>query len=117
MSENEKAIHSLIVDYLVAHTQCDGCGQHYAAEDVQVRRRKEDLWLASMVCRGCGLQRLVVATVNWDQARMMGATADIGEEHREVLAKRGPIGGDDVLDLHKFLQGFDGDMFDLLRRL
>jgi hypothetical protein len=115
MSENEEAIHSLIVDYLVAHTQCGGCGQHYAAEDVRVRRRRDDLWLASMVCRHCGLHRLVMATVNSGQAQAMGPSAHVGDEERDVPPMElGPISGDDVLDLHRFLQNFGGDVFELL---
>jgi len=115
MSENEKAIHSLIVDYLVAHTQCGGCGQRYAAEDVQVRRRREDMWLASMVCRHCGLHRLVMATVNSPQAQETDRPGEAGSEARDVPVERVPISGDDVLDLHKFLRDYNGDMLKLLK--
>jgi len=114
VSENEKAIHSLIVDYLVAHTQCGGCGQQYAAEDVRVRRRRDDLWLASMVCRHCGLHRLVMATVNSGQPQSMGRSADVGSEERDVPVQLGPVSDDDVLDLHQFLQDFHGDMLEFL---
>jgi hypothetical protein len=117
MSEDDKTIQLLIVDYLVTHVHCGGCGHPYTVEDLQVRRRGGDLWLATMVCRRCGLQRLVVAAVNPGYAKGMGQASDTGSEEEHAVAVGEPISSEDVLDLHRFLKDFDGDVLQLLRDL
>jgi len=115
MNENERSIHSLIVRYLVTHTECTGCGRRYAPEDVHLRHRRGDVWLASVICRHCGLQGLIMATVSADHAQEMEAALDPEAEERAAFQEMGPISGDEVLDFYCFLEGFGGDMRQLLR--
>jgi hypothetical protein len=42
------------------------------------------------------------------------AVADLAEQADEAVEDLGPILGDEILDLHVFLEAFDGDMVELL---
>lgn len=115
MEDNERSIRSLIVRYLIAHTQCNGCGHRYAPRDVRIYRRRGDVWLASVTCRHCGLQGLIMAAIATDELEEVDqAVADLAEQADEAVEDLGPILGDEILDLHVFLEAFDGDMVELL---
>lgn len=110
MDENERSIHSMIIRYLVAHTQCSGCGRRYAPEDVYLRHRRGDVWLASVICRHCGLQSLIMAAISASHAEEVGAAVSPEVEgERAALQKLGPISSDELLDFHRFIQEFGGD--------
>jgi hypothetical protein len=110
MQEQDSSIHSLIVQYLVAHTRCSGCGQHYETEDVHVHSHRGQVWLASMTCRQCGLRAMVMAALQPD-----GIPPEHADPEQAAWQAMGPISDDEVLDLHRFLEGFRGDMQDLMR--
>jgi hypothetical protein len=116
MDENESSMHSMIVRYLVAHTQCSGCGRRYAAEDVHLRHRRGDIWLASVVCRHCGLQGLIMAAISASHAEDGETALDQEAQERAALEDLGPISSDEVVDVHCLLRDFGGDMKQLLRR-
>jgi len=113
--ENEGAIRSLIIRYLVAHTQCVGCGRRYTHADVEIHDHRGDVWLAAVTCRHCGLQGLVMASVRAKDVREMADAADAGDQDWAGLPRLGPISGDEVLDFHCFLDRFRGDMKQLLQ--
>ncbi len=115
MEDNERSIRALIVRYLIAHTQCSGCGRRYAPRDVRIYRRRGDMWLASVTCRHCGLQGLIMAAIATDELEEVSeAVAELGREDAEAAEDLGPILGDEILDLHRFLKEFDGSMVELL---
>jgi hypothetical protein len=114
--EHERSMHSLIIRYLVAHTQCSGCGRRYAPEDVHLRHRRGDIWLASVVCQHCGLQGLIMAAVSASHAEETESATDRDVEERVAMEEMGPISSDEVLDFHRFLEQFSGDMRKLVRR-
>ncbi len=116
MDENEQSIHSLIIRYLVAHTQCSGCGRRYAPEDVHLRHRRGDIWLASVICRHCGLQSLIMAAISAGHAEEVGDIVDPEvEQERAAMQELGPISSDELLDFHRFIQDFEGDARKLVR--
>jgi hypothetical protein len=114
--EHERSMHSLIIRYLVAHTQCSGCGRRYAAEDVHLRHRRGDIWLASVVCRHCGLQGLIMAAVSASHAEEIEAVTDQDAEEQAAMQDMEPISSDEVLDFYRLLEEFSGDMRQFMRR-
>ena len=114
MSDSDSSIHSLIIKYLVAHTQCSGCGHRYRPEDVRVRDRRGHIWLASVTCRHCDLQRLIMAAIETKQIEASETSLDADAEERAAFQEMGPIDTDEVLDFHCFLEEFSGDMVQLL---
>ncbi len=112
---NEPSLETLVIQYLLAHTQCGKCGRHYEREDVQIRDRRGDIWLAFLTCGHCGLRNLVMATfrtrgLSKDAVQAESDDADDVAEFERL----GPIGAEEVLDLHRFLHSFHGDLKRLL---
>jgi NAD-dependent SIR2 family protein deacetylase len=114
MEENDRSIRELIIQYLVAHTQCSGCGESYSPQDVELRHRRGDVWLATVKCRHCGLQGLVMAAIRSDHARALQEHGDAEELAGETVDDAGPVTIDEVLDVHRQLAVFRGDVRELL---
>ena len=117
MEERDPSIQSLIVQYLVAHTRCSGCGQRYEAEDVHVHSHRGQVWLASLTCHQCGLRAMVMAAMQpQNEEAEPSIPPEYDTQEAAALQALGPVSGDEVLDLHRFLEGFSGDMQDLMKR-
>jgi len=116
MDENERSIHSLIIRYLVAHTQCSGCGRRYAPRDVHIYDHRGDIWLASVTCRHCGLQGLVMAAIAAKDTQGIEAVTDLDAEDQAAFEEMGPISSDEVLDFYCFVEQFNGDMRQLVEK-
>lgn len=117
MDDMERSIERLIVRYLVAHTQCSGCGRRYSPKDVHVHDHRGDIWLASVTCRHCGLQGLVMAAVgarDVEDVEAVEAVSSAEADDSLDVEALGSISADEVLDFHCLVQGFDGDMWQLL---
>jgi len=114
MDEDERSIHSLIIRYLVAHTKCSGCDRGYTAQDVRIYDHRGDIWLASVTCKHCGLQGLIMAAITTKDAQDVAAVIDPETEDLAVFEQMGAISGDEVLDFHCFVEHFQGDIRQLL---
>ena len=114
MDAGGESLQSLVIQYLVAHTQCSGCGGHYSTEDVRIRARRGDVWLAAVTCGHCGLQGLIMAAIRTRETPEPGSPLQEDTAEEGVLAQREPISSDEVLDWHCFLEQFHGDVRRLL---
>lgn len=117
MDEEERAIQAMLIKYLVAHTQCSGCGRRYKPSDVQIHERHGDVWLASVTCSACGLRGLIMAAIRGSETGEVESVLEEESEELVALQEIKPISADDVLDFHRLMRDFDGDMEELLRRL
>ena len=100
-----------LIRYLVAHLKCIACRHKYDIDDVQVLEEGAGLLVLLMTCQHCQAQGLLMALVQDQQVKPR--RADQAEQRRDV----GPITADDVLDVHRLLEGFDGDCSALLAGL
>ncbi len=109
MEDNDRSMRSLIVRYLVARTQCSGCGERYEPNDVHIYDHRGDMWLASVTCGHCGLQGLIMASIRSED---MGESEETYSEptEQQLVSGLGPITEDEVLDFHDFIDRFTGDM-------
>ena len=114
MDDNERSIRSLIVKYLVAHTQCSGCGHRYEPQDVRIQERRGEVWVAAVTCSHCGLQGLIMAAIRAKDAQDGEDNLELEAEEKAALLELGPITSDQVLDFHRWLQDFGGDMSEFL---
>lgn len=88
--------------------KCSACGERYAAEDVSVIGRYGDVLFFSVYCPLCQREDLVAAEVR-ETAGSSAATIDPGQEEIYVLSDMDAVDADDVVNMHCFLKGFDGD--------
>ena len=116
MDASDQSVDSIIIKYLVAHTKCSGCGHRYDPDDVQVHDHRGHIWLASVTCRHCGLQGLIMAAIKTEEEQEIEPTMESGAVEWPAFQQMGPISTDEVLDLHCFLQEFHGDVARLLEK-
>ena len=111
------------VKRLMATVKCTVCGANYDGEKVTVLGHQEDIWFLSVACSKCRTQGLVAALVKKGAKGEVVIAASQETTHQEIalpeeanLPASAPITGDDVLDMHHFLDDFDGDFQRLFRR-
>jgi len=114
MENGDRSIQSLIIRYLIARTQCSVCGRRYDPKDVHIHDHRGDIWLASVTCKHCGLQGLIMAVISTEDAQQVEAIFELSAEEWAAFQKMGPISSDEVLNFHCFLEEFNGDMIQLL---
>lgn len=122
MENSESQIRRIVVERM---DRCSVCHRSFMEDDVEVVSRKEDVWMMVVQCRDCHARSLVAAMVGEVSATSpMNQLLDLAlsEASFEEIAE-GPaaeINGervtvDDVLEMHEFLDDFDGDFRRLLR--
>ncbi|HET9014105.1 MAG TPA: hypothetical protein VFN57_00805 [Thermomicrobiaceae bacterium] len=96
---------------------CAQCHRPHDLEDLRVVGRNGNLWVLAVRCGGCGTRAFVAAVVG--DYGIDIAEAEAGEwdvvDVDEILEAE-PVGVDDVLDMHEFLESFDGDFQSLFTR-
>jgi hypothetical protein len=107
MESNEFDVRRTVLSVL---EQCSVCKEHYTIDDARVIERQGELWVLSISCSHCRTQALVAAVVDGDGAEVDTFDPAPMEQPDE------PANVDDVLDMHRFLETFDGDFHALFSR-
>jgi hypothetical protein len=122
MDTSEKQIKRIVLDRM---ERCSVCHRGFEPDDVHVLSRKSDMWMLMVSCGECQARNFVAAVIgDGDAEEAQLALRRLGEEH--VRTRVGiepedegepgePVSVDDVLEIHEFLQGFDGDFQALFR--
>jgi hypothetical protein len=116
MDTSEKQIKRIVLDRM---ERCSVCHRGFEPDDVHVLSRKSDMWMLMVSCGECQARNFVAAVIgDGDAEEAQLALRRLGEEHvrtrtdiepedEGVLGE--PVSVDDVIEVHQFLQGFDGD--------
>lgn len=122
MDTSDKQIKRIVLDRM---ERCSVCHRGFEPDDVHVLSRKSDMWMLMVSCGECHARNFVAAVIgDGDAEEAQLALRRLGEEHirtdsdsseTETEQPGEPISIDDVLDIHAFLQGFDGDFQALFR--
>ncbi len=84
---------------------CSACGRPYRPSQIRVLAQREELFFVRLSCRGCGSHSVAIVTVQVDET---DSSVGVGELE-EIEQGARPVTADDVLEMHEFLRGFDGD--------
>ncbi len=102
-----------LVKELMTTVNCAVCGRRYEAVDVNIVYHQHELWFISVSCQSCHTKGLVAALIkDGEKARLV---TDLTEEEMVRFKEATPVSADDVLDVHRFLEGFEGDFSSLFR--
>jgi hypothetical protein len=122
MDTSEKQIKRIVLDRM---ERCSVCHRGFEPDDVHVLSRKSDMWMLMVSCGECQARNFVAAVIgDGDAEEAQLALRRLGEEHvrtrtdiepEDEGVPGDPISVDDVLEIHQFLQGFDGDFKALFR--
>jgi hypothetical protein len=96
---------------LLSNIKCRVCGRDLEPACVRFLGHKEKLWFLTVLCPGCQSQNLVAAVIKEGKAAEL--VAELSEAERSKFSTSLPIGADDVLDMHTFLEKFSGDFSSL----
>ena len=120
---SEKQIKRIVLNRM---ERCSVCHNEFASDDIQVVSRRDDMWMMVVTCNECHGRNFVAAVLgdgDPDAAQM--ALRKLSEGGRNGLDIPGigeptvaagpPVTVDDVIDMHEFLNGFDGDFTRLFR--
>ena len=94
--------------------KCGSCGQHYEVHNVEVLGHDEGMWFLRVLCSSCHTQCLVAAIIKEDKKPEI--ITDLTETEVGKFAAMDVVGGDDVLNMHRFLKDFDGDFLHIFER-
>jgi hypothetical protein len=96
---------------------CAACGFAYDENRIRVLAERDGLFFVDLACDMCGSSATAIVTVALDDEQgaqvidpeLVPAVAPTGD--------RAPLGVDDVLDVHRVLSTWQGDLVGLLRHL
>jgi hypothetical protein len=122
MDTSEKQIKRIVLDRM---ERCSVCHRDFEPDDVHVLSRKSDMWMLMVSCSECHARNFVAAVIgDGDAEEAQLALRRLGEEHIRSKAEFEPEGDpeagepvsvDDILEMHAFLEEFDGDFKSLFR--
>jgi hypothetical protein len=92
---------------LVKKLRCAECGRFYNPDGFVLVRRWQDVWVLSTRCQFCDDSCHVVVLMRLDAEPE--PAIDLTREELAAANDWPPITADDVLDVHVFLEEFDGD--------
>ena len=108
--------------------RCVVCHREFEADDIHVISRKPDIWTMLVECTECHARNFVAAVLNDGdpqeaQLALRRLTQDVlgaAEDEEPDIGSEAPATGErvtdgDVVDMHEFLQDFDGDFRSLFR--
>lgn len=111
--------------------RCSVCHRHFSTDDVHIINRQPDMWTMMIECTDCHSRNFVAALMNDGDAgearlalrELSGAVAqeiapatEPSVDPADTLPPGDPIDAVDVVDMHQFLDAFDGDFKRLFQR-
>ena len=114
-----------LIRRLFTTQQCNHCHAAYEEESVTVLARRSEVWMVMVSCGACGRKGIFVVsfpgstrserrkTILEAEALGEGALTEavLADEPPATVeaSPANPVTADDVIDMHLFLKGFDGN--------
>jgi hypothetical protein len=113
--------------------RCVVCHREYSTDDIEIISRQSDIWTMLVECDDCHARNFVAAVLNdadpgeaqlalrrLTEDALQGSQAQGRREEPQALHPEAPFEGppvtaSDVIDMHLFLDEFDGNFRDLFR--
>ncbi len=95
-----------LIKRLMSSIKCGCCGQQYHSYEIDVLGHNEDMWFLQVRCKACHTQSLVAAIIKETRSP---AVTDLTEAETDRSRHSDLVSADDVLNMHCFLDKFDGD--------
>ena len=93
---------------MMTSAKCSDCGQRYEIDNIEILGHHEDMWFLSIFCVACRAQYLVTAVL--DEDGVSETVTDLSAAELEKFRDVDSLKVDEVLDMHRFLKKFDGDI-------
>lgn len=99
---------------------CPACRRRYRGSRMRLLAEREGLFFVDLDCSRCGSHTVAIVTVEADDSDFTIEVSDVvGEDEIEHLGEplppgAAPVTADDVLEMHQFLNRFQGSLGELL---
>ena len=103
-----------LIKKLIASIKCGACGQNYGEDNIEIIEHNNDLWFLKVFCPSCQVKCLVAAIIRLGEKSEV--ITDLTGSALERFHKLEEITEDDLLEMHDFLKGFNGDFSRLFRQ-
>lgn len=103
-----------LIRRLIATIKCGKCGLNYHVDDIKIIEQNEDMWFLKVYCPSCDTKSMVAAMIKKEQVSEV--VSDLTEAEVDEFRHVDAVAGDDVLDMRRFLDEFDGDFTRLFRK-
>jgi uncharacterized Zn finger protein len=94
--------------------RCPNCGSSYHTSSIRVLEEADMACLIHLECSRCGMPVLATIVARTERIEQPKIITGIKEKDLDQRDKLSPLTVDDVLNMHQFLQNFDGDFESLL---
>ncbi len=108
-----------IVKYIRKSMPCPNCKKTYYSQDIEVLSTFDDQGLYHLNCHNCQNQLLVHVTVSEQETKLEekgspkqqieAKPAMLERKHHSIISTKKDVSLNDVIDVHQFLNSFDGD--------
>ena len=102
-----------LIKRLITTIKCGTCGLNYQESHIEIIEHDEDIWFLKVFCPSCQVKSLVAAVIR--KETRSETTTDLAGAEITRFQYLDVVGGDDVLDMHRFLGDFNGDFAALFR--
>jgi len=102
-----------IIKKLMTTVKCTSCGHSYSETNVRILGHHHKLWFIRVYCPSCHTQYLLAAEVSSEDAKIV---TDLTQTEIRQFKNARALTADDILDMHDFLQKFDGNFAQLFGR-
>lgn len=99
---------------LISSVQCNECEKHYQIDNIKIIVRQGDTWFLNVTCPACQRHSFIIAIIKRDNTS--DTITDLTDTELVQFAGTS-INTDDILDLHDFLNGFNGDFIKIFSQI
>jgi hypothetical protein len=91
--------------------ECVECGRAYQTGSINLLARRDGLYFVDLECGACGCRALAVVGIEQESSapRLRSRRGGRAAAMARRRAQAPPVSADDVLEMHRFLDQFDGD--------
>lgn len=97
---------------MARHMRCFGCMRRFRPKDFATIESGAGLGVFQLRCPMCGAQRLVIAV--WNERNVRTFLTELDAQEWVFYRNGAPISSDDVIRVYQMLEGYDGDLSDVL---
>ena len=101
-----------VLRYIADSVCCGICHRSFAPDEVAILSQQDDVWFVSVSCDVCGTESMILVVLQneTDDAGDMIDMLSAGPAERVAHESLGPITEQEMEELHRFLQGYHGNL-------
>ncbi len=101
-----------IIEKIARQVKCTACGRRHRPNDFDVLEETETMAVMRITCRECRKESIIMAVVQ--RRRVRPVYTELDPEEWERFRDAPPLTPDDVINIHRAMKEYVGDLTDVL---